>query len=172
QKLLQARCRLSPMVMVIEDIHWIDSVSQELLGKIIDGEANLRLLLLTTRRPEYAPPWIDGETGTKSGDMRHLVQARLGVNAMPEALARQMMERTEGNPLVAEEMITFLTERGILRVAAGKLDFQIDAVGAALPARVESVLTARVDRLAPEDRALLQAASVIGRHFDPILLAN
>jgi class 3 adenylate cyclase len=179
QQLLEARCRLSPVVMIIEDLHWIDSVSQELLGKIIDSESKLRLLLLTTRRPEYAPPWLAGATIIKlplepltSGDIRHLVGARLGVDALPEALARQVMERTEGNPLFAEEMITFLMDRGILRVAAGKLDFEIEAVGAAIPASVESVLTARVDRIAPEDRTLLQAASVIGRHFDPILLAS
>ena len=59
QQLLEARCRLSPVVMVIEDLHWIDSASEELLGKIIDSEANLRLLLLTTRRPEYTPPWVE-----------------------------------------------------------------------------------------------------------------
>ena len=179
QQLLEARCRLSPVVMIIEDLHWIDSVSQELLGKIIDSESKLRLLLLTTRRPEYAPPWLAGATIIKlpleplaNGDIRHLVRARLGVDALPEALARQVMERTEGNPLFAEEMITFLTERGILRIVAGKLDFEVSAVAAALPASIQGVLTARVDRLAPEDRALLQAASVIGRHFDPLLLAR
>ena len=100
-----------------------------------------------------------------------MVQARLGVEALPEALARQVTEKAEGNPLFAEEIITFLTERGILRTVAGKLDFDASAVAAALPASVQSVLTARVDRLAPKDRALLQAASVIGRQFDPQLLA-
>ena len=65
QQLLEARCRLSPVVMVIEDLHWIDSVSEELLGKIIDSETKLRLLLLTTRRPEYAPPWLDRPTVIK-----------------------------------------------------------------------------------------------------------
>src|SRR5271155_2029607 len=65
QQLLEARCRLSPVVMVIEDLHWIDSVSEELLGKIIDSEAGLRLLLLTTRRPEFAPPWLDRATVIK-----------------------------------------------------------------------------------------------------------
>ena len=53
QQLLEARCRLSPVVMVIEDLHWLDSASEELLGKIVDTEVELRLLLLTTRRPEY-----------------------------------------------------------------------------------------------------------------------
>ena len=122
QQLLEARCRLSPVVMVIEDLHWIDSVSEELLGKIVDSEAKLRLLLLTTRRPEYAPPWLDRAAVTKlpleplpTGDIRHLVQARLGVEALPEALARQVTEKAEGNPLFAEEIVSFLTERGMLR---------------------------------------------------------
>ena len=83
-----------------------------------------------------------------------------------------MTEKAEGNPLFAEEIITFLTERGILRTVAGKLDFDVSAVAAALPASMQGVLTARVDRLAPKDRALLQAASVIGRQFDPQLLAR
>ena len=170
QQLLEARCRLSPVVMVIEDLHWIDSVSEEVLGKIVDSEAKLRLLLLTTRRPEYTPPWLDRATVTKlpleplpAGDIRHLVQARLGVEALPEALARQVTEKAEGNPLFAEEIVSFLTERGMLRTVAGKLDFDASAVAATLPASVQSLLTARVDRLAPKDRALLQAASVIGQ---------
>ncbi len=81
QQLLEARCRISPVVMVIEDLHWIDSVSDELLGKIIDSESKLRLLMLTTRRPEYAPPWLDRTAVTKlrveplpAGDIRRLVQ--------------------------------------------------------------------------------------------------
>jgi predicted ATPase len=80
-------------------------------------------------------------------------------------------DKAEGNPLFAEEIITFLTERSILRTVAGKLEYDGNAVAAALPASVQGVLTARVDRLAPKDRALLQAASVIGRQFDPELLA-
>ena len=178
QQLLEARCRLSPAIMVIEDLHWIDSVSEELLGKMIDSEAKLRLLLITTRRPEYAPTWLDRTTVTKlpldplpTGDIRHLAQARLGVEALPEALARQVTEKADGNPLFAEEIITFLTERGILRTVTGKLDFDVSAVAAALPSSVQGILTARVDRLAPNDRALLQAAAVIGRRFDPQLLA-
>ena len=178
QQLLEARCRLSPVVMVIEDLHWIDSVSAELLGKIIDSESKLRLLILTTRRPEYAPPWLDRTAVTKvrveplpAGHIRRLVQGRLGVEALPEALARQVTEKAEGNPLFAEEIVSFLTERGMLRVATGKLEFDANEVAAALPGTVQSLLTARVDRLAVKDRAILQAASVIGRRFDPELLA-
>ena len=178
-QLLEARCRLSPVAMVIEDLHWIDSVSAEVLGKIIASEAKLRLLILTTRRPEYVPPWLDRAMVTKLGleplpvgDMRRLVQARLGVEVLPEALARQVSEKAEGNPLFAEEIVSYLIERGVFRTTEGTLDYDASAVTAALPGSVQSLLAARVDRLAPKDRALLQAASVIGRRFDPLLLAG
>ena len=179
QQLLEARCRLSPVLLVIEDLHWIDSMSEEVLGAIVEGETKLRLLLLATRRPEYTPRWLDQKAVTKLsveplvGDhIRHLVQGRLGVEELPEALARQVIEKAEGNPLFAEEIVSFLTERGMLRAAAGKLEFDANAVAAALPGSVQNLLTARVDRLAAKDRALLQAASVIGRRFDPELLAT
>jgi len=175
QQLLEARCRLSPVVLVIEDLHWIDSASEELLTKIIDCEAKLRLLVLTTRRPEYTPPWLDCSVVTKlrlealpAGDIRRLVQGRLGVEVLPEALARQVTEKAEGNPLFAEEIISYLTERGIIRTT---VEFDASVLAAALPLSLQSLLTGRVDRLAPSDRDLLQVASIIGRQFDPELLA-
>lgn len=178
QQLLEARCRLSPVILVIEDLHWIDSVSEDLLGQIVGGEGRLRLLLLHTRRPEYLPPWLDRTAVTQlhleplpAGDIRRLVQARLGAEVLPETLVRQVAEKAEGNPLFAEEIVSFLTERGVLRSTAGKVEFDSNAVAAALPGSVQSLLTARVDRLAPNDRTLLQAASVIGRRFDTELLA-
>jgi class 3 adenylate cyclase len=128
QQFLEARCRLSPVVLLIEDLHWIDSVSAELLGKFIDSEAKLRLLILTTRRPEYAPPWLGRAAITTlqleplpSGDIRRLVQTRLGVVSLPDALARQL-EKAEGNPLFAEEIVCFLSERGILHAKDGRLE--------------------------------------------------
>lgn len=179
QQLLEARCRLSPVVMVIEDLHWIDSVSEELLAKIVDSDVKLQLLLLQTRRPEYVPTWLGRATVTElpleplsAGDILRLVQTRFAVASVPEKLAQQLAEKVEGNPLFAEEIVSFLTERGIVvRAAGGKLDFHDSAVAAALPASVESLLTARVDRLDPRDRTLLQAAAVIGRQFDAELLA-
>ena len=177
-QLLEARCRISAVVMVIEDLHWIDSVSEELLGKIVDSEAKLRLLLLTTRRPDYLPPWLDRAVVSKLlleplpiGDIRRLIRARLGVEALPEPLAWQVAEKADGNPLFAEEIVSFLSERAIVRTATGKLDFDATVLATALPTSVQSLLTARVDRLAQNDRTLLQAASVIGRRFDPQLLA-
>jgi len=174
-QLLEARCRLSPVFMMIEDLHWIDSASEEVLGKIVQGDAKLRLLLLTTRRPEYLPPWLDHNVVTKLvleplsvGHIRRLVQSRLRVDVIPEELALQATEKAEGNPLFAEEIVSYLIERGATRTAA---DFDHSAVAAAVPGSVQSLLTARVDRLTPKDRALLQAAAVIGRRFEPQLLA-
>ena len=179
QQLLEARCQLSPVMMVIEDLHWLDSASEELIGKIVDTAAKLRLLVITTRRPEYSPPWLDRLVVTKlaleplaTGDIRHLLRERLGVETLPEGLARQVTEKADGNPLFAEEIVSYLTERGMLRTVSGMLDFDASAVSTALPASVQSLLAVRVDRLAPKDRALLQAASVIGRRFDPELLAT
>jgi class 3 adenylate cyclase len=179
QELLETRCRLSPVVMVFEDLHWIDSVSEELLGKIVDANAKTRLLILTTRRPEYTPPWHHLRAVADLplqplpiGHIRQLVRARLGVQALPDALAREITEKAEGNPLFAEEMVSYLTERSIVRVGASELEFDVNAVAAALPTSVQSLLTARVDRLPGKDRALLQAASVIGRQFDAQLLAT
>ena len=178
QRLLRTRCGGSRAILVLEDLHWIDSVSEELLARIVASETDLRLLVLHTRRPEYRPPWIAqasratlsldpltaGETGT-------LVRRRLGVEALPGALVELVMARADGNALFAEEITSYLLERGVLRRAGTTLELDEAAVAGALPPSVQSLLAARVDRLAPADRALLQAASVIGRSFDPQLLA-
>ena len=177
-RLLQARCRLSQVVMMIEDLHWVDSVSQEVLEAITEGNAKLHLVIFHTRRPEYEPPWRDRAlvttlqlTPLRTGDVRRLVASRLGADTLPEALVQQVTEKAEGNALFAEEILSFLVERGVLRSTAGKVEFDGDAVAGALPASLQNLLTARVDRLAPKDRSLLQAASVIGRRFDAQLLA-
>jgi predicted ATPase len=179
QQLVEARCKLSPVLMLIEDLHWTDSASEELLGKIVDGVSKVRLLLIHTHRPEYTPRWLNNAGFTKlhleplpAGDIRRLVQGRIGAETLPEALVRQVAEKAEGNPLFAEEIVSFLSERGILHAKDGKLEFDAGAVAAALPARVQRILNARVDRLAAKDRALLQAASVIGRRLKRELLAS
>jgi predicted ATPase len=171
-------CHLSVVVMLVEDLHWIDSASEEVLSDIVGSETKLRLLLLTSRRPEYTPAWLDRSGVARCNleplpakEVRRLVQSRLGVESLSDGLARRLTEKAEGNPLFAEEIVTFLTERGIVRTAAGKLEVDASALAEALPSSVQSLLAARVDRLAAKDRILLQAASVIGRRFDPALLA-
>ncbi len=176
QQLLAERCRLSPALMILEDLHWIDRASEELLGKIVESD-RLPLMILHTRRPEYRPPWCNRPIVSSlpleplsRGETARIVQARLGADKLPEALAGLVAGKAEGNALFAEEIASFLLERGMVRRSASGLQFDAAAVASALPASVQSLLTSRVDRLSASDRALLQAAAVIGRRFDPDLL--
>jgi class 3 adenylate cyclase len=175
--LIRARCRASPVVLSLEDIHWIDRASQEILGNLIES-AQPNLLVITTRRPEYVPNWLHNPDVTTlalepltASDIRHLLETRLGVASAPDALIAQVTERAEGNPLFGEEILSLLIQRGALRVTEGKADFDPDAGDIGLPASLQSLLAARADRLPREDRALLQAAAAIGRRFDRNLLA-
>ena len=176
--LLQAQCRANRVVLVVEDIHWIDGASEELFGKLIDGGVQSNLLVIHTRRPEYVPGWRVSPAvrmlalkPLAASDITHLAQTRLGVDSLPEALIRQLTERAGGNPLFGEEILSFLIEQGALRIDSGKADFDAALGESGLPASMQSLLTARIDRLPREDRALLQAAAAIGRRFDPGLLS-
>lgn len=176
--LLKAQCRAVTVLLQLEDIHWIDSASEDLLQKLIEGDAQPNLLVIHTRRPEYVPGW-QGAPRVRTiplkplttGDILHLAQTRLGAGSLPEALTRQLTERAGGNPLFGEEILGFLIQQGALRVEAGRVDYDPAIGEAALPASIESLLAARMDRLPRKDRALLQAAAAIGRRFDPGLLA-
>ena len=178
QRLTQARSRLTPLILVFEDLHWLDSASEDLLAKIAAIDEPLQLLVLHTRRPEYLPPWT-GRPHVALLQMEPLsvretvriAQVRLGVDQLPEALAKLIGAKAEGNALFAEEIASFLLERGIVRRGPAGLEFDQLAVAIALPESVQSLLASRVDGLAPADRSLLQTAAVIGRRFDPDLVA-
>jgi len=135
-------------------------------------------LIIGTRRPEHHPDWRGAAGVTTIAlkpldavDIGHLLQSRLGVDSLPDALTRQVTERSAGNPLFGEEILSFLIDEGMLRIAAGKADFAGTAETDALPASLQGLLASRTGRLPPADRALLQAAATIGRRFDPTILA-
>jgi predicted ATPase len=164
QQLLHSRCRLSPVVMLIEDLHWIDGASEELLGKIVESGDQLPLMILHTRRPEYRPSWEKKQNVSQlaleplsASDISRIVQVRLGVAQLPEEIARAVAEKAEGNALFAEEFASFLAERGIASRTGNGLAFDTTRMVGALPASVQSLLTSRVDRLSASDRAVLQA---------------
>ncbi|HLH49210.1 MAG TPA: AAA family ATPase, partial [Roseiarcus sp.] len=178
KQIIEARARPGPLVLLIEDLNWIDSASEELLSSVIAIKERLRLLVLHTRRAGYDPPWAE-----RLGVMRlvleplsaretsRIAQMRLGVEQIPEALSKLIAAKAEGNALFAEEIGSFLVERGIVRRGANELDFEPTAVAAALPESVQALLASRVDQLAAADRAMLQAAAVVGRRFNPDLVA-
>jgi class 3 adenylate cyclase len=176
--LLKARRGASTVVVLLEDIHWVDRASEEMVGKLIEAGEQPNLLVIHTARPEYLPRWRGGFGVTTlalkplaAGDIQHVLQTRLGVASLPDALMRRVTERAGGNPLFGEEILSFLIEQGALRVASGKADFDATIGEDGLPASIQGLLAARMDRLPREDRALLQAAATIGRRFDPNLLS-
>jgi class 3 adenylate cyclase len=177
RRLLRARCQLSRGIVVIEDLHWIDSASEKLLDEIATSAEPLQLMIVHTRRPEYRPPWF--ELGNvihmaleplSSGETARIVEARFGADKVPDDLRRLVTQRADGNALFAEELASFLLERDLVRRQASGFVFDATTIANALPDSVQSLLTARVDRLDPSDRALLQTAALIGRRFDPDLL--
>ena len=178
-RLVQVHSRMTPTIMVFEDLHWLDSASEDLLAKIVAIKEPLQLLILHTRRTEYSPPWT-GRSRIASlpieplsaRETARIAQARLGVDQLPETLGKMIAAKAEGNALFAEELASFLVERGIVRRSAAGLDYDPPAVAVALPESVQALLASRVDRLGPADRNLLQAAAVVGRRFDPGLVAK
>ncbi len=175
--LLRTQCSAGRVILLIEDMHWIDSASEDLLSRLI-REDLANLLVLTTRRPEYQPEWLDNPAVTTialrplgADDIRTLAQTRLAVETLPDAFVQQVIDRADGNPLFGEEILSYLIEQGTLRVRDGEVEFDSLQGEGALPASMQSLLAARIEQLDPDDRAVLQAAATIGRRFDPGLLS-
>nr|WP_321250768.1 AAA family ATPase [uncultured Ruegeria sp.] len=177
--LLKARCEKEQVILLIEDTHWMDSAAEDLLRALILRDDLKNLLLIQTRRPEYTPPWLDEVSVTTvalkpldTEDFAQLARHRLGVDVLPDGFAAQLVERAGGNPLFGEEILGFLLDQGSLRVEGRKASFDADISKSGLPVTMRSLLTARMERVLPEDRPVLQAAAVIGRRFDPGLLSQ
>jgi len=144
--------------MALEDLHWMDSASEELLARLISTEDALPLLILLSRRPEYRPPWTEQQNTTtlaleplSVAETLQIIWARLGATELPTTLTRPIADRAEGNPLFAEEIAIYLVDRGVVRRTATGMAYDAGAVAVALPSSLQSLLTARVDRLAPSD---------------------
>jgi len=175
--LLRERSRMAPLALMIEDLHWIDRASADLVAQLVAATDAPPMLVLNTFRPAYRAPWAGRDNAVRlalaplsAPDTASIVESRLGAIDRPTALIRTIVERAEGNPLFAEEITNFLVERTRCQIdgtapVAGATDF-----ANAMPASLQTLLTARVDRLTQTGRTLLQAASVIGRSFQPELL--
>jgi len=168
QLLLQA-ARQRPLVVVIEDLQWADAETQALLDALVDGMAAAPLALLLNYRPEYRHHWggksyytqlrLDPLPADAAGA---LLQALLGRDAALAPVAAMLRERTAGNPLFLEESVRALVETGALRGKPGDYRLVRPVPAVEVPASVQAVLAARIDRLAPNDKRLLQCAAVIG----------
>lgn len=169
--LLLRESRVQPLILVFEDLHWIDSETQALLDGLIESLPTSKILLLVNYRPEYAHNWgartyytqirIDPLGGE---DADAFAVGLLGNGPGLQGLRDMLIERTEGNPLFLEESIRTLVESGTLIGDRGayRLTGEIDSIE--IPATVQAILAARIDRLAPAAKQLLQCAAIIGHH--------
>jgi class 3 adenylate cyclase len=175
--LVLRECQVQPIVLVFEDLHWIDAESRAVLDALVECLPAARLLLLVNYRPEATHGWAQ-----KSGyrqlrldplpreSAEALLDALLGTARELRDLRRRLIERTQGNPLFLEECVSTLAESGALegRRGAYRPGRAIESIE--VPPTVQAILAARIDRLPSEDKRLLQAAAVVGKDVPLALL--
>jgi class 3 adenylate cyclase/predicted ATPase len=163
-----------PCVLIFEDLHWIDTETQDFLEVMSESVATARLLLLVNYRPEYQHGWGSRTYYTQlrldplgAKESRELLTALLGegASAEQEALERLILEKTEGNPFFMEEVVQTLAEEGVLVGQRGGYRMERRPSELHIPTTVQGVLAARMDRLPPEEKDLLQTLAVIGKEF-------
>ena len=149
----------SPLLLTIENAHWLDPTSEACVAGLAEHLAAARCLFVMTYRPGYRPGWLDRSYATQmaltpltADESRQMIAAVAGPRQIPAAVAERVLVWADGNPLFLEELTRSVVEDGT-------------TAGAAIPESVHAVIAARIDRLAPEDKRLLQVAAVIGREI-------
>jgi len=159
KRLLLRESQVQPLLLVFEDLHWIDTETQALLDSLVESLPTARLLLLVNYRPEYQHVWGSQTSYTQlrldplpPASADELLQALLGDNPSLVPLTRLLIVRTEGNPFFLEESVQTLVETGALMGAPGAYRLAQSLPTVQVPATVQAVLAARIDRLSPEDK--------------------
>jgi class 3 adenylate cyclase/tetratricopeptide (TPR) repeat protein len=177
RRLLLRESQVQPLLLVFEDLHWIDAETQALLDSVVESLPTARLLLVVNYRPEYQHGW-----GSKTyyrqlridplppESAEELLEALLGNAAGLQPLKRLLIERTEGNPFFLEESVRTLVETKVLAGDRGAYRLAKASQALQIPVTAQAILAARIDRLTPDDKRLLQAASVIGKDVPFALL--
>ena len=160
-----------PLIVIIEDLHWIDGETQALLDLLADSIASARVLLLVNYRPEYRHEW-GGRTyytqlrldplGHEGAD--EMLDDLLGDAPELAAMKRTIARRAEGNPFFIEEIVEALFEQGVL-TRNGRIKLARPFSETTLPTTIQGILASRIDRLAPKDKELLQILAAVGREF-------
>jgi class 3 adenylate cyclase len=169
QRLLLRESQVQPLLLVFENLHWIDAETQAFLDGLVESLPAARLLLLVNYRPEYAHGWGSKTYYTQlrldpllPASTAAMLRSLLGDDAELEPLKGRLIERTQGNPFFLEESVRTLVETQVLIGAPGAYRLAQALPTIQVPAPVQAVLAARIDRLPPEEKQLLQTAAVIG----------
>ena len=167
--LLLRESQVQPLCLMFEDLHWIDAETQALLDSLVESLPTARLLLLVNYRPEYQHGWGSKTYYTQlrldplpPASADEFLQALLGNDPSLESLKQLLIARTQGNPFFLEESVRTLVETGVLAGERGAYRLARPLEGLQVPATVQAVLAARIDRLPAEEKRLLQTAAVIG----------
>jgi predicted ATPase/class 3 adenylate cyclase len=179
KRLLLRESQVQPLLLVFEDLHWIDSETQTLLDTLMASLPTAPLLLLVNYRPEYQHGWGSKTYYTQlrldplpPASAEEFLQALLGDDPSLIPLKQLLIARTEGNPFFLEESVRTLVETGVLEGEPGAYRLGRPLEALQVPATVQAVLAARIDRLPPEEKRLLQTAAVIGTEMPlPLLQA-
>jgi class 3 adenylate cyclase/tetratricopeptide (TPR) repeat protein len=175
--LILRESQIQPLLLVLEDLHWIDAETQAWLDGLVDGLPAARLLLLVTYRPEYQHAWSNRTYYTQlrvdplpREGAEDLLRTLVGADAELASLRTLLIQRTDGNPFFLEESVRTLVETKALMGERGahRLAQALDTVQ--VPATVQAILASRIDRLPATEKHLLQSAAVIGKDVPFILL--
>ena len=171
--------RTGPVLYILEDAHWIDAVSESMLAGFLKVIPQTPAMALITYRPHYhgALAQVPGAQTVAlaplgDADTSALVGELVGADPSVGAVAALISERTAGNPFFAQEMVRELAERGVLEGERGGYRCGADVAEVSVPATVQAVIAARIDRLEPGAKQTLSAAAVIGSQFGPDLLVS
>jgi class 3 adenylate cyclase/tetratricopeptide (TPR) repeat protein len=178
KRLLVRESQVQPLVVVFEDLHWIDPETQSFLDSLVDSLGSTRMLLLVNYRPEYAHEWAKKSYYAQlridplTADSAHeLLDGLVGQGKDLEPLRQMLIERTAGNPFFLEESVRTLVETSVLSGERGRYRLATPLSEVQVPGRVQAVLSARIDRLPADDKRLLQTAAVAGKDVSFPLLA-
>ena len=162
-----------PLLFVAEDLHWADPSTVDLLSRFVGESGGQAVLAVLTTRPEFRPPWPDPAHQTRIGlskltrrQLGELIARRVGRADVPAGIVEQVAARTDGVPLFVEEFATLVQEAGLLDRPADGESVELRVV----PATLQDLLLARLDRLG-SDPAVVQLAAAVGREFDHELIA-
>src|SRR5437762_1495609 len=177
KRLLLRESQVQPLLVIFENLNWVDSETQAFLDSLVESLPAARILLMVNYRPEYTHGWGGKSCYTQfrmdplqPESAEELLQALLGTDAALAPLKQLLVKQTEGNPFFLEECVQSLVETKALLGERGQYKMAKSIGTLQMPPTVQAVLAARIDRLQPEDKRLLQAASVIGKDVSFALL--
>ncbi len=179
RQLLASHGRRQPLLLLLDDLHWVDAESDALLAELLGVVPETRAFVLANFRPEYRAPWMQrtdyqqlGLRALAAESTAELVQVLLGGDPSLRELAGRLCEATRGNPFFLEEIVHSLADRGVLHGEAGRYHVVEPDAELILPKTVQTVLAARIDRLPEREKEILCVASVVGRRFAEPLVSR